>query len=143
MNSKRQTSTRFITVISIVENDGLEAESFYAFCKKRKSTRQFRFDRIKNVYDEDGVACDPEDFFLEYDIYVPEFVMPKKKTSRRSRRRERERKRAEEYKPVEYNSSDLDENEAYDSDVGFGAFIKKHQISLLVWAFILHLFFLH
>lgn len=67
-NSGGVSSRRPVTIKK--ETDGA-APGFYAFCHKRKSMRQFRFDRIAAVITVDGEVFEPASTFWEHIGYYP------------------------------------------------------------------------
>ncbi len=74
INGKGIKSSRWITVIRIYSE-----ESFYAQCESSGRFRQFRFDRVDSIFDGNGEIHDPAQFFGYFDIYVPNFIPPKRK----------------------------------------------------------------
>jgi hypothetical protein len=73
------SSDRAIEVRSITTaTDG--SRSLLAFCFVREAIRQFRIDRIKNIYDDDGVVFDAGAFFtsfgIRYDQNLPDPPKP-------------------------------------------------------------------
>lgn len=71
-NSGGVSSRRSVTIKR--EADG-SAPGFYAFCHKRKSVRQFRFDRIGAVITVDGEVFEPASSFWEHIGYNPAIVV--------------------------------------------------------------------
>lgn len=67
-NSGGVSSRRPVTIKK--EIDGA-APGFYAFCHKRKSMRQFRFDRISAVITADGEVFEPASTFWTHIGYYP------------------------------------------------------------------------
>ena len=77
VNSKAIKSLRWVEVIRVTDKDD-HPTSFYARCLTSNAFKQFRFDRISAIFDDDGVATDPSCFFHQFDIYITEFIPPKK-----------------------------------------------------------------
>jgi len=67
-NSGGVSSRRPVTIKK--ETDGVAA-GFFAFCHKRKSVRQFRFDRISAVITVDGEVFEPASTFWKHIGYYP------------------------------------------------------------------------
>jgi hypothetical protein len=86
IDSKGNQSTRRITVWGIKEGAG-NCPVLVAKCHERNATRTFRIDRIKTVFDYDGVVQEPlEDFFVETfgmarDVLAQALVGPSATTS--------------------------------------------------------------
>lgn len=73
-NSGGVSSRRPVTIKK--ETDGV-ASGFYAFCHKRKSIRQFRFDRISAVITVDGEVFEPASTFWKHIGYYPATAIQK------------------------------------------------------------------
>lgn len=72
-NSGGVSSRRPVTIKK--ETEGT-APSFYAFCHKRKSIRQFRFDRISAIITVDGEVFEPALAFWKHIGYNPATAIP-------------------------------------------------------------------
>jgi len=67
LSAKGQTTLRRIAVARVDGAPGARPQ-LWAFCHLRKAYRRFNLDRIRAVYDEDGVVVDPGEFFARFDL---------------------------------------------------------------------------
>ena len=66
IDSRGKKSMRTVTIKAFHPKE--DHWTLYGYCFLKRAPRSFRLDRIKCVFDQDGVVCDPGDFFALYDL---------------------------------------------------------------------------